>query len=74
MKKDDTVDTDWNPVCVVTYSFGLTENSIMFEARGADYSYAEGLTVVAFQKIDLSISPTEIIGIVIFQKLCALAN
>ena len=69
MKKNDTVDTDGNPVCVVTYSFGLTENSIMFEARGADYSYAESPTVVAFHIIDLSISPTEIIGIVIFKKL-----
>ena len=38
MKKVDTVDVDGIPVCVVTYSSGLTENSITFEGRCVDFS------------------------------------
>ena len=38
MKKVDTIDTDGNPVCVVTYRSGLTENGFMFDGRCADYS------------------------------------
>ena len=38
MKKSDDVDSAGNPICVVTYSSGLTENSIAFDGRCADYS------------------------------------
>ncbi|MDE0994873.1 MAG: hypothetical protein OSA23_17180 [Rhodospirillales bacterium] len=38
MKKSDDIDSAGNPICVVTYSSGLTENSIAFDGRCADYS------------------------------------
>ena len=47
VKKVDTIDTDGNPVCVVTYRSGLTDNSITFDGRCADYSDAEIQAVVA---------------------------
>ena len=50
MKKVDEVDGDGNRVCVVTYSSGLTENSITFDGRCADYSDAEIQAVVAGQE------------------------
>ena len=46
MKKVDTVDADGIPVCVVTYSSGLTENSITFEGRCVDFSDDEIQEVV----------------------------
>jgi hypothetical protein len=50
VKKVDEVDGDGNRVCVVTYSSGLTENSITFDGRCADYSDAEIQAVVAGQE------------------------
>ena len=50
MKKVDEVDGAGNRVCVVTYSSGLTENSITFDGRCADYSDAEIQAVVAGQE------------------------
>ena len=47
VKKVDTIDTDGNPVCVVTYRSGLTDNSFTFDGRCADYSDAEIQAVVA---------------------------
>jgi len=46
MKKVDTVDVDGIPVCVVTYSSGLTENSITFEGRCVDFSNDEIQSVI----------------------------
>ena len=41
MKKVDTVDVDGIPVCVVTYSSGLTENSAVFNGPCSYYSDEE---------------------------------
>ena len=41
MKKVDTVDADGIPVCVVTYSSGLTENSAVFNGPCSYYSDEE---------------------------------
>ena len=38
MNKVDEVDSARNPICVVTYSSGLTENSIVLDGRCAGYS------------------------------------
>ena len=38
MEKLDTVDANGNPVCIVTYRSGLTENGFMFDGRCANYS------------------------------------
>ena len=51
VKKVDTIDADGNPVCVVTYSSGLTENSIELDGRCADYCDTEIDAVVAGQEI-----------------------
>ena len=51
MKKVDTIDADGNPVCVVTYRSGLTENSIELDGRCADYCDTEIDAVVAGQEI-----------------------
>ncbi|MEJ6769497.1 MAG: hypothetical protein QNK95_08320, partial [Paracoccaceae bacterium] len=46
MKKVDEIDSYGNPVCVVTYSSGLTENRITFDGPCADYSDDEIQAVV----------------------------
>ena len=46
VKKVDEIDSYGNPVCVVTYSSGLTENSITFDGPCADYSDDEIQAVV----------------------------
>jgi hypothetical protein len=50
VKKVDTIDADGNPVCVVTFRSGLTENSIEFDGRCADYSDAEIQAVLGGQE------------------------
>ena len=46
MNKVDEVDSAGNPICVVTYSSGLTENSIALDGRCAGYSDDEIWKVV----------------------------
>ena len=46
MKKVDTIDANGNPVCVVTYRSGLTENSITFEGRCVAFSEDEIQSVI----------------------------
>jgi hypothetical protein len=50
VKKVDEVDGAGNPVCVVTFRSGLTENSIEFDGRCADYSDAEIQAVLGGQE------------------------
>ena len=50
MNKVDEVDSAGNPICVVTYSSGLKENSIAFDGRCADYSDDEIRAVLDGQK------------------------
>ena len=50
MKKVDDFDNAGNPICVVTYSSGLTENSITFDGRCADYGNDEILAVLDGQE------------------------
>jgi len=46
MKKVDTIDFEDKAICVVTYSSGLTENSIVFRGRCADFSEDEIQSVI----------------------------
>ena len=50
MNKVDEVDSAGNPICVVTYSSGLTENSIALDGRCAGYSDDEIRKVLAGQE------------------------
>ena len=50
MNKVDEVDSVGNPICVVTYSSGLTENSIALDGRCAGYSDDEIRKVLAGQE------------------------
>ena len=50
MNKVDEVDSAGNPICVVTYSSGLTENSIALDGRCAGYSDDEIWKVVDGQE------------------------
>ena len=60
VKKVDTIDTDGNPVCVVTYRSGLTENSAVFDGPCSDYSDEEIEEVVReVKEINLILGPTE---------------
>lgn len=46
IKNVDTFDAEGIPVCVVTYSSGLTENSIVFRGRCEDFSEDEIQSVI----------------------------
>ena len=46
MKKVDYFDNAGNPICVETYSSGLTENSITFDGRCAEFSDDEKQAIV----------------------------